>query len=73
MARSTWPFNYHLENIPRLDQTAWISWNSMLGNVAALLGSIAGPALAGLIGIPAMLIAMGLLRLLIGLAIYFWG
>ena len=66
-------FNYHLENVPRLDQTVWISWNSLLGNGAALLGSIAGPALAALIGIPATLIAMGLLRLLIGLAIYFWG
>jgi MFS family permease len=66
-------FNYHLENVPRKDQTAWISWNSMLGNVAALLGSVAGPVLAGVIGIPATLIAMGVVRLLIGGAIYLWG
>ncbi|HEY3341300.1 MAG TPA: MFS transporter [Anaerolineae bacterium] len=66
-------FNYHLENVPRLDQTVWISWNIMLSNMAVLLGSFAGPALAGMIGIPASLAVVGGIRLLLGVAIYLWG
>lgn len=66
-------FNYHLENVPRLEQTIWISWNTMLSNVAVLAGSFAGPALAGVIGIPAALGVVGGIRLLLGVAIYWWG
>jgi MFS family permease len=66
-------YNYHLDSVPRNDQTVWISWNSALGNIAALLGSVAGPALAGVIGIPATFITLGVLRLLIGAAVYLWG
>jgi len=66
-------YNYHLDSVPRTDQTVWISWNSALGNIAALLGSVAGPVLAGLIGIPATFITLGVMRLLIGVVIYLWG
>jgi MFS family permease len=66
-------FNYHLENVPRLDQTVWISWNIMSSNMAVLLGSFAGPALAGMIGIPAALAVVGGIRLLLGVAIYLYG
>jgi MFS family permease len=66
-------FNWHLDNVPKLDQTAWISWNSLLGNVAALLGSVIGPAVAGVAGIPLTLAGLGLVRLFIAAAIYLWG
>jgi len=66
-------YNYHLDSVPHTNQTVWISWNSALGNVAALLGSVAGPALAGIVGIPTTFIALGVMRLVIGAAIYFWG
>lgn len=66
-------YNYHLDSVPQTDQTVWISWNSAIGNVAALLGSVAGPALAGVIGIPATFITLGVARLFIGAVIYVWG
>lgn len=66
-------FNYHLENLPEMDQTIWISWNIMLSNIAVLLGSFAGPVLAGVIGIPAALAVVGGIRLLLGVVIYLWG
>ena len=66
-------YNYHLDNLPREEQTVWIAWSTLLGNIAALLGSLAGPALADTIGIPWVLGGLALLRLLIGLAIFVWG
>lgn len=66
-------FNYHLDSLPQQDQTAWISWSSMLGNVAVLVGSIVGPALVGVIGMPATFMTLGALRLMIGVMIYVWG
>jgi MFS family permease len=66
-------FNYHLENLPAMDQTIWISWNIMLSNIAVLLGSFAGPVLAGAVGIPGALIVVGVIRLLLGLIIFLWG
>ncbi len=66
-------YNYHLDSVPKTDPTVWISWNSVLGNVAALLGSVAGPMLASMVGIPATFIGLGVVRLFIGAAIYRWG
>ena len=66
-------YNYHLDNLPREEQTVWIAWSTLLGNIAALLGSLAGPAIAEMAGIPVVLGGLALLRLLIGLAIWLWG
>ncbi len=66
-------FNYHLESLPEMDQTIWISWNIMLSNIAVLLGSFAGPVLANAVGIPMALIGVGVIRMLLGIVIYLWG
>ena len=66
-------YNYQLDVLPPADRTVWSSWNSMLGNGAALLGSIAGPAFAALTGTPQALLFLALARLVIGVVIWIWG
>lgn len=70
---STAQFNYHLENVPEQERTVWLSWNLLLGNAAVLIGSLGGPAVAGLAGIPFALLLFGLLRLTMGAVIVKWG
>jgi len=66
-------YNYHLENVPKMDQPTWLSWALLVGNAAILLGALAGPFLAGLTGAPSALILFGVLRLAAGLLILKWG
>lgn len=70
---STAQFNYHLENVPENDRSAWLSWSLLLGNAALLLGSLGGPQLAELIGVPVALIIFGAFRLVICAIIWRWG
>ncbi len=66
-------FNYHLDNVPENDRSAWLSWSLLMGNSALLLGSLLGPLLAGWTGV---LLALGLfagLRLVMSLVIFRWG
>ncbi len=63
-------FNYHLENLPLEDRTVWMSWNALFGNLATLLGSVAGPLLAGWTGMPVAFAILAALRLLIAGAIW---
>ncbi len=65
--------NYLLENIPAFDRPSHLAWYNIILNAAVLLGSLAGPLLAGFIGISVSLIAFGILRLLAGVAILKWG
>jgi len=65
--------NYLLERIPEDDRPSHLAWYNIILNVAVLLGSLAGPFLAGYIGISVALIAFGVLRLLAGVAILKWG
>jgi MFS family permease len=65
--------NYLLENTPADDRPSHLAWYNMVLNAAVLVGSLAGPALAGQIGLAAALILFGVLRLLSGLAILKWG
>jgi MFS family permease len=65
--------NYLLENIPVFDRPSHLAWYNIVLNTAVLLGSLAGPLLAGVIGISVSLIAFGILRLLAGVAILKWG
>lgn len=66
-------YNYQLDVLPPADRTVWSSWSSMLGNGAALLGSLSGPLLADVTGVPAALIILAAARLLIGIVIWFRG
>jgi MFS family permease len=65
--------NYLLEKIPVDDRPSHLAWYNIILNTAVLLGSVAGPLLAGLIGIGLSLIVFGVLRLLAGAAILKWG
>jgi MFS family permease len=65
--------NYLLEHIPVHDRPSHLAWYNIILNAAVLLGSLAGPLLAGMIGISVALIAFGILRLLAGAAILKWG
>jgi MFS family permease len=65
--------NYLLERIPEDDRPSHLAWYNIILNAAVLFGSLAGPFLAGYIGIGVALFAFGVLRLLAGVAILKWG
>jgi MFS family permease len=65
--------NYLLERIPEDDRPSHLAWYNIILNAAVLFGSLAGPFLAGYIGIGVALIVFGVLRLLAGVAILKWG
>jgi MFS family permease len=65
--------NYLLERIPENDRPAHLAWYNIILNSAVLIGSLAGPFIAGFIGVLPALIIFGILRLLAGLAILYWG
>lgn len=66
-------YNYILDNIPAGDRPAHMAWYSLVSNAAILIGSLAGPAIAGRIGyVPALLI-FGIGRFIAGAAILRWG
>jgi MFS family permease len=70
---STAQFNYHLENVPEKNRSAWLSWNFMLGNAALLAGSLLGPLLARETNTGDALLLISGLRIAIGLVIFKWG
>jgi MFS family permease len=65
--------NYLLEQIPVDDRPSHLAWYNIVLNAAVLIGSLAGPLLAGVIGISVALIVFGVLRLMAGAAILKWG
>ncbi len=65
--------NYLLERIPEDDRPSHLAWYNLILNAAVLFGSLAGPLLAGFIGIGTALIVFGILRFLAGIAILKWG
>lgn len=66
-------YNYQLDVLPPADRTVWSSWSSMLGNGAALLGSLTGPLLASVTGVPQAILILALARLAIGMVIWLRG
>ena len=56
--------NYILDEIPGDRRPAYLAWYNLALNGALLLGSLAGPAVASLIGLPAALLIFAALRLL---------
>jgi hypothetical protein len=65
--------NYLLERIPEGDRPSHLAWYMLVANACLLVGSLAGPAMAGAIGLGTALFVVGLLRLLAGWAILRWG
>jgi len=65
--------NYLLENIPENDRPAHLAWYTIIINACTLIGSLAGPSFADLVGLSAALILFGALRGLAGIAILKWG
>jgi MFS family permease len=65
--------NYLLERIPEDDRPSHLAWYNIILNAAVLFGSLAGPFLAGYMGLSLGLIIFGALRLLAGVAILKWG
>jgi len=65
--------NYLLEQIPENDRPSHLAWYNLILNAAVLLGSLAGPFLAGFIGLGVALMLFALMRLLAGFAILKWG
>ena len=65
--------NYMLENIPPADRPSHLAWYTIILNIAILGSSLAGPAIADMMGLVNALIIFGVLRILAGLAILKWG
>lgn len=65
--------NYLLENCPENDRPAHLAWYNIVMNVAVLAGSLAGPIIAGQIGLSAALLLFGGLRVITGIGILKWG
>lgn len=66
-------YNYILENVPADDRPAHLAWYSLISNAAILLGSLAGPVFAGVVGYVPALIIFGIGRFLAGAALLRWG
>lgn len=66
-------YNYILEYCPDTDRPAHLAWYNLVFNAAILVGSLAGPTLAGTIGFVTALVIFGIARSLSGVAIMKWG
>jgi MFS family permease len=64
--------NYLLDKVPTDHRSTHLAWYNLAMNAALLLGSLAGPLVAGIIGVPAALLAFAFLRFLASLAIARW-
>jgi MFS family permease len=65
--------NYMLEHIPPDDRPTHLAWYNIVLNIAILIGSLAGPAIADQIGLFSALILFGFLRFAAGIFILRWG
>jgi MFS family permease len=65
--------NYMLENIPPDDRPSHLAWYTIILNIAILASSLAGPAMADIVGLVNALIIVAALRVLAGIAILKWG
>lgn len=61
--------NFILENIPENDRPPHLAWYNIVLSASILIGALAGPLIAGFIGLTSALIIAGLLRLAAGYAI----
>ena len=65
--------NYMLEHIPAHDRPSHLAWYTIILNGAILIGSLAGPAVADVMGLFGALILIGILRFLAGIFVLKWG
>jgi predicted MFS family arabinose efflux permease len=65
--------NYLLDKIPAGDRPAHLAWYNIILNMAILVGSLAGPWLAGYTGLVYALLLFGFMRLISGIIILRWG
>ena len=65
--------NYMLEHIPAHDRPPHLAWYNIMLNLAVLVGSLGGPAIADQLGLFGALILFGILRFLSGVVILKWG
>jgi MFS family permease len=65
--------NYMLEHIPAHDRPPHLAWYNIVLNASVLIGSLAGPAIADLMGLSGALLLFAALRLLAGFVILKWG
>jgi MFS family permease len=65
--------NYMLEHIPAHDRPPHLAWYNVVLNASVLIGSLAGPAIASVIGLSGALLLIAGLRFLAGLVILKWG
>jgi len=64
--------NYLLEKIPEDDRPAHLAWYNLALNAAILLGSLAGPLVAGYLGLAFALVLFALCRALAGVIVLRW-
>lgn len=64
--------NYVLEKVPDDNRPAYLAWYNLALNAALLTGSLLGPVVGGIIGIPVALVVFSFLRFLASLAILLW-
>jgi hypothetical protein len=62
-----------LEHIPANDRPPHLAWYNIALNIAVLIGSLGGPAIADQIGLFNALILFSIMRFLAGIAILKWG
>jgi MFS family permease len=65
--------NYILERVPADDRPAHLAWYNLALNAAVLIGSLAGPWLAHMMGLAPALMFFAALRLLAAVALWRWG
>jgi MFS family permease len=65
--------NYLLEQIPEHERPFHLAWYNIVLNAAVLVGSLAGPFIASIIGLGTALFFFGILRFFSGVAILKWG
>ena len=66
-------YNFLVDRVPVSDRPAYMAWYHLALNAAILLGSLGGPYLATLIGLPGAMLVCAVARLIAGLAILQWG
>jgi MFS family permease len=66
-------YNYLLENVPEGNRPPFLAVYNFVLYTAILVGSLGGPFISGIIGIPQALIVFGIGRALAGLALLRWG
>jgi len=65
--------NYVIEKCPENDRPSHLAWYNIILNISVLAGSLLGPAISASISLSGALILFGVLRILAGFAILYWG